>query len=314
MKKQLALALGLLFVIVALAGCGKSTKPTSSLSTNGGGASATDIAQVNDALAANPGYVNEDVFTTSSPTLMSGAEPAGGMPPLRPFRWWRMIDSTTRVIDTQFGDPDTAGRPRSALVTVTRDLFGTFNVVPFDSATHTAGPVVHKPLHDTWVRKLAFQRVRWTSDSLNWRWDWRVVGTSGVDVTSENATTHIVSVRIQSGVTDTTITDPLALHRLHRVLWLHAHDAPVHVTVTTTKPDDQVFLYRTFDRRRFTANGDNTYSLDFLDADDFRGMRNFGVNALSKGTLMDDNSPYDSQAWVLPYGLHLGDCAVVDRH
>jgi hypothetical protein len=30
-------------------------------------------------------------------------------------------------------------------------------------------------------------------------------------------------------------------------------------------------------------------------------LRHIGVNVLSRGTLFDDQLPYDSQAWILPF-------------
>ena len=131
-------------------------------------------------------------------------------------------------------------------------------------------------------------------------------------ITSRIATTQILSIRIQAGARDTLITDPLQLHRLRHILWL-PRDTPVTLTVRTGRADDIVVLYRRLERRPFTSNGDNTYSATFTDPDDFPGLRHFGVNAFSRGTLWDDVSPYDSQAWVLPFGEREGDCDV-DRH
>ena len=33
----------------------------------------------------------------------------------------------------------------------------------------------------------------------------------------------------------------------------------------------------------------------------FGGLHHIGVNALSNGTLFDDEAPYDSDAWILPH-------------
>jgi hypothetical protein len=193
-----------------------------------------------------------------------------------------------------------------------------FNMVVGDTGVvtlpDTSLRLVHKPIDDLWTRQLKFRRYyedTSAADTTHKGWRWHIIGTSGVTVTSANATTQIQSLRIQAGARDTTITDPLQLHRLHRMMWF-PHDTPVTLTVTTGRANDIVVLYHSGDRRRFTSNGDNTYTLTFQDAD-FGGLRHFGVNAFSNGTLRDDVSPYDSQAWVLPFGARDHDCDV-DRH
>jgi hypothetical protein len=307
MNKHLAMGLGLLLVTSALAGCGKSTKPASPLSTgvSANGATAVDIAQVSDQVTANPTLINENLY--ADPTPMNMLSGGTGLAAIRPLHWWRTIDSTSRSVQTTYSDPDTLGRPTAALVTITRHLVGKFNIVYGDTTpTDTTRRLIRKPLDDTWTRLLALHRFRF--DTTNTRCAWRIVGTSGVLVTSANATTHIRSVRIQAGALDTTITDPLQLHRLRRLECLPA-TMPVHVTVTTGRNDDVVVLYRMEERRRFHNNGDNTYSLDFINPD-FGGLRHFGVNALSNGTLFDDASPYDSQAWLVPFAVRFHDADV----
>jgi hypothetical protein len=307
MKRKLSIATTLvLMVVAALSGCGMSTQSTSPLGMNSGtgGATAVDVARLNAVLVANPGLVNESEFTTSAQMPMDLG--SGGLSLIRPIRWWRIIDSTQRVVDWVYADPDSNGRPQAAVATVHKHFTGWFVILAGDTATaDTTRRLVRKPLEDDWTRKLAFRRV--AIDSLG-NPIWHVVGTSGVDVTSHDATTQILSVRVQAGSRDTLITDPLALYRMRRIMWF-PHDTPVTVTVTTGRPDDIVVLYHFFERRRFTNNGDNTYTATFSDGD-FPGLRHFGVNAFSRGTLWDDTAPYDSKAWVLPFGVRQGDCDV----
>jgi hypothetical protein len=59
---------------------------------------------------------------------------------------------------------------------------------------------------------------------------------------------------------------------------------------------------RTGLRRRFHNNGDNTYTLTWHTSPE-DGIHHFGVNALSNGTLFDDQAPYDSDAWIFPYAI-----------
>jgi hypothetical protein len=313
MKRHLNIAMGLMLAVAVASGCGKTTKPASPLAANGG-ATPVDIAQSHDAVAASAGLINEDLYTTSAQMPMQLG--AGGMSIIRPIHWWRTIDSTARVVSFVYGDPDSLGRPTTAVATIHKHFTGTFNIVAGDTGVaDTARRILHKPLDDLWTRKLMLRRFRADSgsaaDTTRMPHHWRVVGTSGVTVTSAGASTEIQSVRIQAGARDTLITDPLQMHRLRRILWI-PHDTPVQVTVRTGRADDIVVLYHHSGRRRFTANGDGTFTMTFADGD-FPGLRHFGVNAFSRGTLLDDAAAYDSQAWVLPFGSRDHDCDV-DRH
>jgi hypothetical protein len=77
-------------------------------------------------------------------------------------------------------------------------------------------------------------------------------------------------------------------------------DDSVTVTATTLRNDDIVVIQHRHRRLRFHNNGDNTYTGVFRAAFLAR-VNHAGVNALSRGTLFDDEEPYDSQAWILPY-------------
>jgi hypothetical protein len=170
--------------------------------------------------------------------------------------------------------------------------------------------VVRKPLLDNWVRHLLLKRIsRSTAERDGDQVSddsgdddgprWRIAATSGVRVVSHPNTTQIQSIHIQAADKDTTITDPLALVRLRRVLKF-ASGEDVTLTVTTGHSDDVVVLNYRLLRLRFHNNGDNTYSATVHSAW-LAGVHHLGVNALSHGTLFDDTAPYDSDAWILPY-------------
>lgn len=302
MKRHLALALGLLLATGLLAGCGKSTNSSAPRGTSNG--TAANQAQVNDALAANPNMVNEDVYESATPLDVGTAM---GFAAINPLHWWRRIDNVTRTFDTVFSDPDSTGNPTMALVTVNKHLTGTFNILVGDTtATDTTRTIIRKPLDDTWVRHILLRRLRVDSTETGLHPRWRIIGTSGVQVTAKDAVTKILSLHVVAGTVDTTITDPLELHRLRRLLWI-APDTQIMVTVTTNSADDAVFLYQPFGRRRFHSNGDGTFSLQWTTSD-FGGLRHFGVDAISHGTLYDDTAPYDSQAWIVPFGVRWSDC------
>lgn len=325
MKKLILLALGLTLV-AGLAGCGNKSNP-SQPSSQSATPTPDDIAQVNRVVASSPAFINDDVYEGADAAQLATAN--GAMAAIRPLFWWRRIESVTRTFETEYTNPDSAGRPTMATVTIHRLLKGTFNVVAGDSANHPDS-IVHKPLEDSWTRKLLLKRGRdiAVGDTVISRW--RLVGTSGVEVTSTNAVTNIQSVRIQAGglagsVLDTTITDPLQLHRLRRVFHLPT-GTQVLVTVTTGAADDVVLLYRWHRRVLFINNGNNTYTAGWITGDEWdrdrdlvfgvshdgdndgSWVRHFGVNALSHGTFFDDASPYDSNAWIFAFGFQRDQC------
>lgn len=298
MNRRHLLALALLLGAFALAGCGKSNP----VATDPGTSNATDEALVTEAVSASPDMANEDVFAVNDETALDGGGP--GLAAINPLRFWRQIDHVATRWDFAFSDPDSNGRPTRAIVTVRRNLTGTFNIIAGDPNTEpsdTTRTRVRKALEDHWVRRLALVRTRVWADSAHNRYHerWRVVGTSGVEITAKDATTQIQSLRIQAGDLDTTITNPLELFRLRRTLPI-AVNTPVTLTATTGNASDIVLLYRVGFRARFHNNGDGTHTFRWTTSD-FAGLRHFGVNALSNGTLYDDAAAYDSKGWVLPF-------------
>ena len=288
-----------LFVVGALAGCGKSSSTMGPTAT--GGATAQDQAQVAAVVADNAAYIDEDAYASTDQTEIGGGV---GFAAIRPLHFWRTIESVDRRIETVFSNNDSLGRPTTALVTIRKHVLGKFNILAGAiDENDTTRTVLHKPLDDRWVRRLALHRVR--IDSSGTRQVWRVVGVSGVEVTSEAATTNITSLRVQAGVVDTTITNPLELHRLRRML-LVSGSQTMRLTATTGRNDDVVVLYRHLGRRPFVNNGDGTYTAEFL-LGDFPGLRHIGVNAFSHGTLYDDTAPYDSKAWIVGFAVRPGE-------
>ncbi len=295
MRSSLAPILAAALLAGTLAGCGSShvAAPQSS--------AGTDPAQVAAELARQQTVVDDGLADSQDQTSMNTA-PAGATALIQPLTYWRTILSVDRTFEFAFSDTDSTGRPTTAVVTIKKRLDGRFNIlagVPGSDSTgiDSALRVVHKPLEDHWVRRVLLKRVAVPEDE---EVRWRVAATSGVKVTSKDATTHIVSLRVQDGALDTTITDPLAFFRLRRILKLQA-GTDVTLTVTTERHDDVVVLMHRDRRFRFHNNGDDTYTGVWhvgLFAD---GLRHVGVNAFSNGTLFDDQAPYDSQEWILPY-------------
>jgi len=298
MKKSL-LGVGILIAAFALVGCGKTTK---SVGINGGGSTplSADQVQVNTVLTNNPTFVDEDVWQSSN---FQDVTAGLGFAAVRPIRFRRVITNVDRQVSTVYGAPDSTGRPTLAVVTITRHLTGTFNLLAGSiDSTDTTKRLISKPLDDVSTRRILLMRKRAESrdqdsteaDSVRWR----MVGTSFVNLNTTGGSTHIVSVRLQAGPLDTTITDPLEMHKLRRVVRCMP-DTPIRLTVTTTRNDDVVLFYGRDSRRRFLNNGDNTYTF-VTTSGRYSGLRHLGVDALSKGSIYDDTAAYDANAWILP--------------
>jgi len=281
----------LALVGLVLAGCGHSTNSTQASTAAPTG---SDQAQVAGVLADNPDYVNEDLFQSQTSQAYDESATAAA---INPLRFWRTITDVQSTFDTQFGPPDSTGKPNTALVTIHRHLTGTFNVVAGPTATDTSRSLIQKPLDDDWTRKIALVRLPDLFGPAIPRW--RLAGTSGVDVQTRGGVTHVDSLRIRSDALDTTITDPLELHRLRRI-FLVPGGTVVTLTAYTASATDVVLFYDHDERRRFTNNGNGTYTFTFT-AGRFIGLRNFGVDVLSHGNLFDDTAAYDSNAWIFPY-------------
>ena len=283
-------------VAFALVSCGKTNSLQSP--TGGGGTSAeSDEAQIARALQEAPEFVQEDITSSSLPLV---DEAAGGFAAIDPLRFWREISGVRTELRTEFLNPDPNGRPLLAIVTIHRVLTGTFNIAAREiTGEDTTIALVRKRLADDWTRRIALVRRPVPNDTALTRW--RLAGTSGVDVRTRDGVTRLQSLRIEAPGVDTTITDPLELHRLRHILRI-ADEVAVKLTATTLAPDDVVLFHGRDQRRRFVNNGDGTHTFMFRSGR-FEGLRHFAVDALSHGTLFDDTAAYDSNAWVLPYAV-----------
>jgi hypothetical protein len=314
MRTTRFLTLALLLTSLSLVGCSKNKNPTSPLTGTPAG-SGPQSTQVLSTLAAAPSAVEDGLADAATVASFDGT--TGMLAAIQPLRFWRNITNVERSFDIVFSDSDlVTHEPMTATVTIHKTLTGTFNILTSLTALTNTVPadssltVVRKPLEDHWTRRVLLKRVPPDGDGDDERdgmthhgdSEWRVAATSGVDVKSAGVTTQIMSVRVQSGPIDTTITDPLAFQKLRKVLHF-SPDTTVTITVTTGRNND-IVVFQHFDRRtRLHNNGDNTYSGTWRTGFFFWGLRHFGINALSNGTLFDDQAPYDSEQWLFPYSL-----------
>jgi hypothetical protein len=291
----------LLAVLAAslLAGCGKNPAAPSNVQ------GPSEQMYIVTSLDSVPAFTAEPVYNDPNPVLAArvrpGAAPASVQAAISPIHFWRTFWSQASAFQFTYFDPDTAGRPLLAEVTIDRALRGDFHILPGmpgDPTTPDTTHMVDKPIAEGWHRRLLFHRVH--PDTLGLAW--RLVAASPIRVARPGNTVQIVSLHLQamSGL-DTVITDPNALMTLHGIPRF-APDDSVTVTVTSLRNDDVAVMYTMGRREMMHNNGDNTYTLGF-NTGSFTEWRYLGVNVFTHGTLFDDTLPYDSETWILPYTI-----------
>lgn len=309
----LALSAGLL----VLAGCGSQnpvansrTDPAAQYASAAGVQTQVQSAPddfetttYDDGSAAKP-----DMADATAPTSKFGLPVAEAA--IQPAFWFRHITQHERHIDVTFDHPDTA--TVVANVKVTDRLLGTFNVITRPDTVDgqiTQSQWIRKPLADTALRYARFVRHKVAAtaegededreDGFRDGWSpWRLNALSGHEITSDNGTRQIQSVRIQAGAFDSTYMDPLVLEDRASIAKIPG-GTPVTVTATTPDPTDVLVLYTRWGRQRMHPVSPGVWQGTFLSAFD-GGLRHVAVNALSHGTLFDDAGPYDSLVWGIP--------------
>lgn len=219
------------------------------------------------------------------------------------FAWWRNIDDVNRILDIHI-ENDTAS------VMLTREISGTLHLL-LTNEPYPPETLLHilKPFFDTGIRYARFIR---TQVSAELRRRWTLDALSNVEVTSENNTVAIDSIRItyptitDSSTYDTTITDPLELQTIDQV-FTFSPGTPVTITVYTNDPENiAAFLHyntsRVIHRRvRFQYDPDNQVFFGTWNTPSEEGVYHAGVDILHRASLITDDYPYDSNAWLFVY-------------
>lgn len=317
----------LLLALAVAAGCSSSSNP---VADNGAGTNSAALYATSTGvqLEANALPLEEfeiDTYVDGDAAKLDMGDPSfalqvGGAPTLDaaidPGFWFRHIRSHERRYVVEITEPDTL--TRVAHVRIIDRLRGSFNVMTRPDTIDGAiipGVRIQKPLADTSVRKAVFVRKRCierdydndmdrdredAEDGYRDGWSrWRLRSVSGAEISSDEGSRQILSVRIQAGDIDVTITDPLELKNRQELLRLPPA-VPVTITATTADPTDKVVLYSRWGRMPLRRMDDGTCQGRFY-TPLMGGMKHLAVNALSRGTLFDDVAPYDSKAWGLPY-------------
>lgn len=281
---------------VLTAGCSKS--PTSP----GAPASPSDQAQVTTTLAQADSLVDDPIAASTLQGLASSMRQAGLasiQAAITPYRWWQVVSGVTRTWSFAFSDTDSTAHPFLCVATVTKHVTGSLVIVP-QSDTMTT---ITKPLDKTYTRKVLLQRLL-----INGARVWKVVEVTGFSggTPAPNNTSQIVSIRLVATGVDTTITDPLQFFSLRHVIRFAASDS-VHLTVTTTRLDDPVFIHLNgIYRWRLRNNLDHTYSTEWKTSAE-GGWRHMGIQVLTHPSLYDDTAAVDTRAWHFPFRVLEGD-------
>ena len=312
--------LGPLAVLLVLAGCGTQSPTANNTATDpaaqyatAAGVQATaqtmpdefETTTYDDGTAAKP-----DMTDPSFSAVQGGVQVEAD---IQPAFWFRLIRTHERHIDVTFENPDTATVIAHAVIT--DRLTGTFNVVTKPDTVDgqiTERTWIKKPLADTAVRKADFVRHKTndadtageaedSADGFHDGWSpWRLVALSGTDITSDNGTRDIQSVRIQAGSVDLTVTDPLVL-TARKDLPRIAPGTPVQVTATVGDPTDVVVLYARWGRMRMRPGAVSGQFVGRFLAPSETGLRHVAVDAIAHSTLFTDDGAYDSKAWGIPF-------------
>jgi hypothetical protein len=305
--------------LLVLSGCGQS--PTANSTTTDPAARYASAEGVQSQTQAMPDEFETTTYDDGTAAKSDMGDPTFGLTTggaqteaaITPAFWFRLIRSHDRHFDVQFEHPDTM--TVLARVHVTDRLLGTFNVITRPDTIEgqiTERSWIKKPLADTAERNAVFVRHKMNDndpaedsedreDGFHDGWSpWRLKAISGAEITSDGGTRAIQSVRVQAGDVDFTVTDPLALVRRADLARI-APGTPVQVTATTGDATDVVVLYARWGRMRMRPGAVPGEFVGRFLAPSNDGLRHIAVNALSHGTLFEDNGPYDSKAWGIPF-------------
>ena len=294
MRLRIVLAcLSLVLGAVLASGCSKSSNPVAP-------APPSDQSQVDATLTAAASLVEDGLAESSiqgSATALSRATvvQAG----IAPYRWWQNVTNVTRTWTLAFSNTDQTGHPNQCIATLNEHITGSLVIVPLSDTTSR----ITKPLDKTLTRQVMLDRLLIGGIHV-----WKVVEVTGahVQTLAPNNTSHIVSIHVVASGVDTTLTNPLQFFSLRHVIRFATSDS-VHLTVTTSRTDDPVFIHLNgIYRWRLRNNLDGTYSTAWQTSA-WGGWRHFGIQIMTHASLYDDAAPFDTEAWHFPFRVTMGD-------
>jgi hypothetical protein len=309
-KMWFVLILAGLVLALWLAGCDKNnaTEPVTNDKDAMSSIVANDALFQSDALLLNDGDPTATVTSSNSLGKVSTA--------IIPRNWGRKIESFSR--DVNF----TALTDSTAIATVTHTLQGFVWIRAKYSSQDTAISTIKKNFTETIVRLVKFVRINRSKDPRN---NWKISEISAIKGGTAGSQITINEMLFYVGNDTVIVTDPnntflkLANGIGHFVPELTADiNAPVRVqvVVTSAAPDsDFVYVHRPYFNAgqwqyrahmnlvSSTTNGDGTftrlYEISWKGV--WQGRHNMLVSAVTRGSILDDATPFSSQIWGVPF-------------
>lgn len=325
MKKSIALWGALVLVGLMLGGCKKD---------NGTGPDDTTPAGVTDEqsalkyMAATDPFVQNEEETFSDRAVEAQDYGTFGKidASIIPVRYGRFINNVERTETITMLPGDTV-----SIVNVQKTIHGTFIILAKLQASDTTFTLIQKPFIDHASRNMIFRRISRDGGLMT---RWIPVATSLV----EGATTppadpgfkKIALTKLQffSPKDTITVTDPDTTYlrydwnrwmgRKRMVPELRGGDRfSLQATVVSASPDTDLVLLRfgaagTWRKRLHlilisqTDNGDGTFTRvyqtpPFMYVHFHTGFFHMGVDAVTRGTVLDDQEAYSASWWGVPY-------------
>lgn len=301
--KQLLKFSGLFVVIFGLAlwGCSKTTTEPEPQ---------TDDEAIQLLIGENPSYFNIQNHYGEEDT--TGGK-FGGRSPIITYFWYRepLPDPIIHIEIDIVGD--------SAFVAWTVEVNGILHLFASETFPPDSIQEYTKDFTDYGERYAIFKRVCSPSEDPQNRRGWRLVEVSGAEVTSENNTVQIDSVRLNcESYPDTVFTDPLVLFAREDIISLTPEEECTLTVYTdyTVGDSNYVFLHSwrrhiEHHRRRFNYIGNGVFTGVWFAPSNLSGAINVihhcAFDMISRETLKDDTLSYNANSWLFPYKVTVSD-------
>jgi hypothetical protein len=264
--------------------------------------------------------IAQDPLFTTDASALNDADPSLAKTDgaIVPQGWGRKIQSSSRTVTyNQVNDS-------TVIATVTNTLTGQVWIRVKQTPKDT---IIYKPLAETLVHKVEFMRVplRNFSQLSNWK----MVAVSGTQGGTSNAGITIQNVMLLTGQDTVQIMNPLdslfqipiaSMHQHWGLREWNANPADIFkviVTLKSTDPDSDVvtahrpiwfefagrFMRGHMSLVSSAANGDGTFTRVYENNwnGSFAGRFNVYVSALTRQSIYDNQAPFASQIWGIPF-------------
>jgi hypothetical protein len=205
---------------------------------------------------------------------------------------------------------------------VTHTLQGFVWITAKYSPQDTAFSTIKKNFSETIVHNVKFVRVNRTKDPRN---NWKISEISAIKGGTAGSQITITEVRFYAANDTVIITDPTTTFlKLAAGIGRFVPELPadintlirVQATVRSSAPDsDFVYVHRPYFNAgqwqyrahmnlvSSTSNGDGTYSrvYEISWKGVWLGRHTMLVSAITRGSILDDTTPFSSQIWGLPF-------------